>query len=413
MSAPQSAAAHVDTPRKGVCAPRGFQAGAAAAHIRGDGDLQRLDVAVVRSDVPCQVAGVFTRNVVKAAPVVISQLSLRRPGVQAVVLNSGNANACTGAQGFKDALLMCKATGDACDLDPSQVLVCSTGVIGRPMPMDRVVGGIRAAAGALSAGGDAAVARAIMTTDTVPKEASTSFEAGGRRYTVGGMAKGAGMIHPDMATLLAVVTTDAPVAAGALQPLLARVADETFNCVTVDGDTSTNDTLLLLANGQGGGEVFLDGSAELAALEAAVLEVCDDLSEQLVADAEGATKHFRVEVQGAQTREQGRLAARTVAESPLVKTAIHGCDPNWGRIVAALGRSGAHFALDRLQVAIGGVPVFENGSPVVANTERIRAVFAQPRIDIAVQLGAGDFAAHAWGCDLSADYVRINADYTT
>lgn len=412
MTAPQGAALQTGA-RQGVCAPRGFQAGAAAAHVRNDGDAARLDVALVRSDVPCQVAGVFTRNVVKAAPVVISQLSLRRPGVQAVVLNSGNANACTGAQGFKDALLMCKAAGDACDLDPAQVLVCSTGVIGRPMPMERVVDGIRNAAQALSADGDAAAARAIMTTDTVPKEASTSFETGGRRYSVGGMAKGAGMIHPDMATLLAVVTTDAPVAPGVLQPLLGRAADETFNCVTVDGDTSTNDTVLLLANGQGGGDAFTEGSAELAALEAAVLHVCDDLAEQLVADAEGATKHFRVVVHGAGSRDAARAAARTVAGSPLVKTAIHGCDPNWGRIVAAVGRSGAQFALDRLHVAIGGVPVFENGSPVVANTERIRAVFAQPRIEIEVDLGAGEFEAHAWGCDLSADYVRINADYTT
>jgi glutamate N-acetyltransferase / amino-acid N-acetyltransferase len=412
VSAQQSAALHTGT-RAGVCAPRGFHAGAAAAHVRDDGDAGRLDVAVVRSDGPCQVAGVFTRNVVKAAPVVISQLSLRRPGVQAVVLNSGNANACTGAQGFRDALQMCKAAGDACDLDPAQVLVCSTGVIGRPMPMDRVVEGIRQAARALSPDGDAAAARAIMTTDTVPKEASAEFEAGGRRYTVGGMAKGAGMIHPDMATLLAVLTTDAPVAPGALQPLLSRVADETFNCVTVDGDTSTNDTVLLLANGSGGGEPFAEGSAELEALEAAVLRVCDDLGEQLVADAEGATKHFRVGVHGAESRDAARAAARTVAGSPLVKTAIHGSDPNWGRIVAALGRSGAHFALDRLQVAIGGVPVFENGSPVVANTERIRTVFDRSRIEIEVQLGAGEFEAHAWGCDLSADYVRINADYTT
>jgi glutamate N-acetyltransferase/amino-acid N-acetyltransferase len=399
--------------RQGVCAPRGFVAGAAAAHIRNDGDAQRLDVAVLRSETPCQVAGVFTRNLVKAAPVVISQLGIRRPGVQAVVLNSGNANACTGAQGFKDALLMSKMAGDACDLDPSQVLVCSTGVIGRPMPMDRVVGGIRAAVAALSPDGDADAARAIMTTDTVAKQASVVFDAGGRRYTVGGMAKGAGMIHPDMATLIAVLTTDAPVAAGALQPLLSRVTDETFNCVTVDGDTSTNDTVLLLANGQGGGDAFAEGSGELVALETAVLQVCDSLSEQLVADAEGATKHFLVSVQGAQSREHARLAARTVAGSPLVKTAIHGSDPNWGRIVAALGRSGATFALDRLHVLIGDVPVFDGGAPVVANTERIRSVFAQPRIEIQVQLGAGEYEGHAWGCDLSADYVRINADYTT
>ena len=399
--------------RQGVCAPRGFQAGTAAAHVRNDGDAARLDVALVRSDRPCQAAGVFTRNRVKAAPVVISQLSLRRPGIQAVVLNSGNANACTGAQGFKDALQMCKAAGDAADLDPAQVLVCSTGVIGRPMPMDRVVSGIRAAAQALSPDGDAAAARAIMTTDTVPKESSTTFEVEGLRYSVGGMAKGSGMIHPDMATLLCVVTTDAPVAPGTLQPLLQRVADSTFNCVTVDGDTSTNDTLLLLANGEAGGEPFGEGSGALAALETAVLEVCDALAEQVVADAEGATKYFRVGVTGAHALDEARVAARTVAGSPLVKTAIHGCDPNWGRIVAALGRSGAQFSLDRLRVDIGGVTVFENGSPVVANTERIREVFAQRSIEIAVALGAGDFEGHAWGCDLSADYVRINADYTT
>jgi glutamate N-acetyltransferase/amino-acid N-acetyltransferase len=388
-------------------------AGAAAAGVRGDGDAQRLDVAVVRSEVPCQAAGVFTRNTVKAAPVVISQLSLRRAGIQAVVLNSGNANACTGAQGFRDALQMCKAAGDACDLDPAQVLVCSTGVIGRPMPMERVVAGIRVACEGLSGEGDGAAAQAIMTTDTVPKQAAVEFEAGGRRYAVGGMAKGAGMIHPDMATLLAVVTTDAPAAPGVLQPLLQRVADSTFNCVTVDGDTSTNDTVLLLANGTGGGEPFGEGSAELAALEAGVLQVCDDLAEQLVADAEGATKYFRVSVTGALAGEQARVAARTVAGSALVKTAIHGSDPNWGRIVAALGRSGAQFSLDRLRVAIGDVVVFENGAPVVAATEKVREVFARSRIEITVALGAGELEGHAWGCDLSAEYVHINADYTT
>jgi len=288
-------------------------------------------------------------------------------------------------------------------------------VIGRPMPMDRVVAGIRAACDSLGGDGDNghAAARAIMTTDTVPKEASAEFEAAGRRYTVGGMAKGSGMIHPDMATLLSVVTTDAPVAPGTLQPLLQRVADQTFNCVTVDGDTSTNDTLLLLANGQAGGASVTEGSPELAALEAAVLSVCDSLAEQVVADAEGATKYFRVSVHSAADREQARAAARTVAGSPLVKTAIHGSDPNWGRIVAALGRSGAQFALDRLHVAIGGVVVFENGAPLVANTERIREIFARPRIEIEVSLGAGEFEAHAWGCDLTAEYVHINADYTT
>jgi glutamate N-acetyltransferase/amino-acid N-acetyltransferase len=227
------------------------------------------------------------------------------------------------------------------------------------------------------------------------------------------MAKGSGMIHPDMATLLAVITTDAPVEAVALQTLLRRVADETFNCVTVDGDTSTNDTLLLLANGAAGGEVLVDDTPGIAALETAVLEVCDSLAEQVVADGEGATKHFRVLVRGAATAEEARAAARTVAGSPLVKAAIHGGDPNWGRIVAAVGRSGAGFTLDRCSVRIGDVTVFADGRPGNADLERVRAVFSRARIDIDIELGAGDAEGHAWGCDLTAEYVHINADYTT
>jgi glutamate N-acetyltransferase/amino-acid N-acetyltransferase len=397
----------------GVCAPSGFVAGAAAADIRDHGGDGRLDVAIVRSERPCQAAGVFTRNLVKAAPVVISQLTLRQGRVQAVLFNSGNANACTGVQGFRDALAMCKAAGDACDLDPAQILVCSTGVIGRPMPMPRVLGGVRAAAAALGPEAGDGVARAIMTTDTVPKQAVRRLEIGGRAVVVGGVAKGSGMIHPDMATLLALVTTDAPVADGVLQPLLRRVTDQTFNCVTVDGDTSTNDSLLMLANGAAGGEPVTEAGVGLAALETAVLDVCDELAEMIAADGEGATRHFRVEVRGAATVEQARLAARTVAGSPLVKTAIHGCDPNWGRIVAAVGRSGAEFVLDRCRVAIGGIPVFVGGAPVDADLEAIRCIFGGRRVDLDIDLGAGGAGGHAWGCDLSDGYVRINADYTT
>ena len=400
--------------RAGVCAPMGFRGGAAAAGIRGDGDGTRTDIAVIRSDVPAAAAGVFTRNTVKAAPVVISQLTLRRgTPISAIVVNAGNANACTGAQGFRDALVMCTTAGDALDLDPSDVLVCSTGVIGRPMPMERVVRGIRAAALSMSpaAGGD--VARAIMTTDTVAKVAAATFSVGGVTYTVGGTAKGAGMLHPDMATLLAFLTTDAPVDATVLQPALSRVTDSTFNCVTVDGDTSTNDSCILLANGAAGGAMFMEGSSAAATFENALLQVCDSLAEQLVADAEGATRHFRVAVNGAVDADQARIAARVVAQSPLVKTAIHGGDPNWGRIVAALGRSGATFTLDRCRVAIGGLVVFDRGAPEPVDAERIRVALSHPRLDIDVALGAGDGTGHAWGCDLSADYVRINADYTT
>jgi glutamate N-acetyltransferase/amino-acid N-acetyltransferase len=398
----------------GVCAPLGFRAGVAAAGIRLDGNETRTDIAVLRSDIPATAAGVFTRNTVKAAPVVISQLTLRRGApISAVVVNAGNANACTGAQGFRDALVMCTTTGDTLDLDPSDVLVCSTGVIGRPMPMDRVTRGIRAAALAMSrdSGGD--LARAIMTTDTIPKVAVATFSAGGILYTVGGSAKGAGMLHPDMATLLAFLTTDAPIESAVLQPALSRVTDSTFNCVSVDGDTSTNDTCILLANGAAGGETFVEGSSSATAFETALLEVCDSLAEQLVADAEGATRHFRVAVHGAADADQARVAARIVAASPLVKTAIHGGDPNWGRIVAALGRSGAIFTLDRCRVAIGGLVVFDRGAPETVDPERIRVALSQPRLDIAIDLGAGDGDGHAWGCDLSADYVRINADYTT
>ncbi|MHB8489435.1 MAG: bifunctional glutamate N-acetyltransferase/amino-acid acetyltransferase ArgJ [Candidatus Dormibacteria bacterium] len=400
--------------RAGVCAPIGFRGGVAAAGIRGDGEGTRTDVAVIRSDMPAAAAGVFTRNTVKAAPVVISQLTLRRgTPVSAIVVNAGNANACTGAQGFRDALVMCTTAGDVLDLDPSDVLVCSTGVIGRPMPMDRVVRGIRAAALSMSAAAGGDVARAIMTTDTVAKVAEATFTAGGVTYTVGGTAKGAGMLHPDMATLLAFITTDAPVDAAALQPVLSRVTDSTFNCVTVDGDTSTNDSCILLANGAAGGAAFAEGSSAAAALESALLHVCDSLAEQLVADAEGATRHFRVAVNGAVDGDQARVAARVIAQSPLVKTAVHGGDPNWGRIVAALGRSGATFTLDRCRVAICGIVVFDRGAPEAVDAESIRAALSQPRLDIDIDLGAGEGTGHAWGCDLSADYVRINADYTT
>ncbi len=398
----------------GVCVPLGFRAGTGAADIRGSGDLRRQDVAVVASELPCAAAGVFTRNLVKAAPVVISQLTLRRgTPVFAVVLNAGNANACTGAQGLRDALRMCSLTADALARDPAEVVVCSTGVIGRPLPMDRVAEGIARAARGLSRQAGEASARAIMTTDTVPKVASATFTAHGVEHRVGGMAKGAGMIHPDMATLLAVVTSDAAVAPVDLHGLLAEVVDSSFNTLTVDGDTSTNDTLLVLANGGAGGPQLVPGEPGFDALRDAVQAVCGQLAEQIVADAEGATRHFRVTVRGAAAPAEARLAARAVAVSPLVKTAIHGADPNWGRIIMALGHSGARFTLDRCRVAIAGITVFERGAPTEVALEGIAAALREPRSEIEIDLGAGEGSGHAWGCDLTAEYVRINAEYTT
>jgi glutamate N-acetyltransferase/amino-acid N-acetyltransferase len=400
--------------RTGVCAPLGFSAAAAAGGIRGDGDLDRLDVALIASEQPCVAAGVFTRNLVKAAPVVISQLTLRRgTSIRAVIANSGNANACTGPQGFRDALRMATATADCIDADPSEVLVCSTGVIGHAMPMERVQTAVRSAAATLSATGGHQAALAIMTTDTVTKEASVTVDVGGRTCTVGGMAKGAGMIHPDMATLLAFLTTDATVDRDTLGSMLTDVCSRTFNCLSIDGDTSTNDTLLLLANGAAGAPAVTPGSADHTALLGAVESVCTSLVEQLAADAEGASKAICVRVSGAVDGAQARAAARTVVLSSLVKTAVHGADPNWGRIVAALGRSGASFSLDRCSVAVGGVEVFSSGQPAAADLDAVRAVFTRPRIDIDVRLGDGGGSGRAWGCDLSAEYVHINADYTT
>jgi glutamate N-acetyltransferase/amino-acid N-acetyltransferase len=398
----------------GICAPRGFRAGTAAAGIRGDGDMSRDDIMVVMSDRPCAGAGVFTRNLVKAAPVVISQLTLRRgTPIHAVVANAGNANACTGAQGLRDALRMCALAAGALGRDPVEVLVCSTGVIGRPLPMERVSEGLRAAARSLSRDAGEAAARAIMTTDTVPKTAGAVFTVDGAEHRVGGMAKGAGMIHPDMATLLAVVTTDADVAAPDLQSLLGEVAASSFNSITVDGDTSTNDTLFALANGAAGGPALRPGDAGFAALRQAFLGVCESLAEQVIADAEGATKHFRVSVSGGRDDAEAHLAARTVAVSPLVKTAMHGADPNWGRIVMALGRSGARFSLDRVRVAIAGITVFERGAPIDTDLSAVVDALRQPQSEIDVDLGAGEGRGHAWGCDLTAGYVRINAEYTT
>jgi glutamate N-acetyltransferase/amino-acid N-acetyltransferase len=398
----------------GVCAALGFRAGAAAAGIREDGDDERLDVAIVHSTLPCNAAGVFTRNTVKAAPVVISQLTLKRnKPVHAVLLNAGNANCCTGPQGFRDALLMCNTAAEALELDPAEVLVCSTGVIGRPLPMQRMVRGIKTASMSLSRDASDQAARAIMTTDRRPKSAASSFALGRHSYIVGGIAKGAGMIHPDMATMLCVLTTDAPVQRDVLQATLRAAVDDTFNVVTIDGDSSTNDTVLLLANASAGGDEIGTASPLLASFENCVREVCDSLAQQIAADGEGATKHFKVAISGAVDSSEGRLAARAVAGSTLVKTAFHGCDPNWGRIVAALGRSGASFTLDRCRVAIGGITVFANGAPAEADLNALRSLLSKASVVVDIDLGAGEAAGQAWGCDLSPEYVRINAEYTT
>ena len=404
----------------GLTAPRGWRAGVAACGIKaftaGASALpsdQRDDLTVVASDTPCDAGGVFTTNRVKSASVVIDQLHLKNNRLQAMVVCSGNANACTGAQGFRDALQMAKLTSDRLDLEPSQVLVGTTGVIGRYLPMEAVKKGIWEACRSLSTDAGEAAARAIMTTDTVPKTHAVEFDLGGVPVRVGGMAKGSGMIHPNMATMLSFVTTDAVVAPGWVGSIVKQVADRSFNQVTVDGDSSTNDTFLILANGAAGNPEVVQGTPEAAALEAAILEVARELARSIARDGEGATKLMTVRVSGAPDDQQARLAARSVASSNLVKAAIHGGDPNWGRIVCALGYSGSDLAIDRLQVDIAGLTVFAAGAGQEVDLNAVRQAFEQPEIEIRAELGLGPGAAEAFGCDLSAEYVRINADYTT
>jgi glutamate N-acetyltransferase/amino-acid N-acetyltransferase len=399
---------------------RGFRAGTAACGIKaftaGASAMptgQRDDLCVIHSAFPCDVGGVFTTNKIKSASVVIDQLHLQHNRVQALTINSGNANACTGAQGFKDALLMAKLSADRLDLDPDQVLVSSTGVIGRPLPMSAIKVGIAEACGNLSHEAGPAAARAIMTTDTVPKTRQLAINVAGTEVRVGGMCKGSGMIHPNMATMLAYITTDAAVEPGLMSGLVKSIADRSFNQVTVDGDSSTNDTFLILANGAARNGVIRAGSVEAEQLEAALLEVARELARSIARDGEGATKLITVKVRGAASGGDARTAARAVASSSLVKSAVHGGDPNWGRVVCALGYSGAELALDRLHLSVGGLVVFERGSGVDVDLAAVRRAFEQPEIEIVATLGLADGDADAWGCDLSEEYVRINADYTT
>jgi len=403
-----------------VTFPQGYKAGTAACGIKaftaGASAIptgQKDDLCVIYSSLPCDAGGVFTTNKVKSASVVIDQLHLQHNRVQALTVISGNANACTGAQGFKDALLMAKLSADRLDLDPDQVLVGTTGVIGRNLPMDAIKPGIAAACSRLSHEGGAAAARAIMTTDLVPKTAELELDLGGTTIRIGGMCKGSGMIHPNMATMLAYLTTDAAVEAGLMGKLAKSIADRSFNQVTVDGDSSTNDTFLMLANGAAGNDPIRAGSPEAKRLEMALVEVARQLARAIARDGEGATKLITVKVVDAVSDAEARTAARAVAASSLVKTAVHGGDPNWGRIVCALGYSGAELALDKLHLTVGGEVVFARGAGVDVDLTAVRHAFEQPEIEIVATLGLADGRAEAWGCDLSEEYVRINADYTT
>jgi len=390
----------------GVTSAQGFVASGVHCGIKP----QRKDLALVFSRVPAAAAGVFTTNKVKAAPVLVDMERIRSGQGRAVVLNSGNANACTGEPGIRDAREMAHLTAERLEIPEDLVYVCSTGPIGIPLPMDAIRRGIPEAVRLLGPDGTAA-AEAILTTDTVSKTAAVQVTIGGQVVTVGGMSKGAGMIHPSMATTLTVLTTDALAAQSTLQAALRRAADQSFNRVTVDGDQSTNDTILLFANGEAGvPEISAPGEA-LDALQAALNAVTLTLAKAVVRDGEGATKLIEVSVAGAASDEDAQRAAFAVGNSPLVKTALHGAAPNWGRIMAAIGYSGAEMHPDRVTVQIGPVVVAERGV-LAGGPERLEQAgehLAGRDVRVVVDLGLGRGEASVWTCDLSEEYVKENA----
>jgi glutamate N-acetyltransferase/amino-acid N-acetyltransferase len=395
------------TEGRGVTYAHGFRAGAAKAGVK-HGRPERLDVALIVSERPCVAAAVFTTNQVIAAPCIVTRAHVGRGPLRAIVVNSGNANACTGEQGERDAIAMAEAAAALIGCSPYEIAVASTGVIGQRLPVERIAAVLPAIA--LTEAGWDDTSRAMMTTDTRPKVSEREVHLTAGTVRVGGIAKGAGMIHPNMATLLAFVTTDAAVESADLRRIVSHAADTTFNAISVDGDTSTNDTLLVLANGASG---VAPRGADLAAFEEGIHTVCAELARMIVADGEGATKVFEVRVRGAASAADARLAARTITNSNLVRTAVHGGDPNWGRVLAAAGRSGARVDDRRASVRIGDLFVYRDGAPLVVADADVRALFAADTVEIEVTLGLGDGHAVAWGCDLSAEYVRINAEYMT
>jgi glutamate N-acetyltransferase/amino-acid N-acetyltransferase len=395
----------------GVTAPRGFQS--AALHCGIKAAAGALDLTVIAADRQAAAAGIFTTNLAQAAPVLVSKRHLERSkGVaRAIVVNSGCANACTGVQGMADAEAMAAEVAAGLGCGPEEILVASTGVIGVNLKMDKIVTGIRTAVPALTRGAGSQAARAIMTTDPFPKEHAVTVQTDRGAFVVGGTAKGSGMIEPNMATMLGFLTTDAQVAPALLQRALRESARDTFNAITVDGDGSTNDSLFVMASGASG--VRIDEDSYPALLQG-LLAVSRDLALGIVRGGEGATKLISVTVRDALTRDDARQVARTIANSPLVKTAVHGADPNWGRIVAAAGRAGVTFDVNRATVHVGGILLFENGLPHDHAAPQAGEHMKQKDVQIEVSLGTGGGAgATIWTCDLSAEYVRINGEYRT
>ncbi len=399
----------------GVTAPLGFMAASHAAGIKYQG---REDMALVYSEVPCKAAGVFTTNVVKAAPVLWDKQVVDNSGyVRGVVVNSGIANACTGEEGMKICKITAKTLADKAGDKPENVLVASTGVIGMQVPLDKIVCGTEALFEKKEKGPEAATAaaRAIMTTDTCKKEIAVELEVGGKTARIGGMCKGSGMIHPNMCTMLAFLTTDIAIEKQLLQEALSEVVQDTFNMITVDGDTSTNDTLLVLANGLAGNEPITEKGEDYKKVVDALFYICEVLAKTMAADGEGATKLFEAKVVNAKTKEDARTLSRAIVASNLSKAAIYGCDANFGRFLCAMGYSGASFDQNDVELFFeskeGRLQVFDKGTPLSFDEEEAKKIMGADAVTVFVDMHEGNMEATAWGCDLTYDYVKINADY--
>jgi len=399
----------------GVTAAKGFEAAGVAAEIKYKG---RTDMAMIYSQMPCQVAGTFTTNVAKAAPVTWDQKVVKESDfAQVIIVNSGIANACTGAEGYG----YCKDTADKASkvlgIPADAVLLGSTGVIGKQLPIDRIKTGVdklaEAKADTIDAG--TAAAKAIMTTDTCEKEIAVAIEVGGKTVTIGGMAKGSGMIHPNMCTMLSFITTDAVIAKSALQKALSDDVNDTYNMISVDGDTSTNDTVLVMANGMAENIEIVEGTEDYNTFAKALHEVNEYLAKKIAGDGEGATALFEVNIVGAETKEQAKMLAKAIACSNLTKAAIAGHDANWGRIICAMGYSGAQFDPEKVDLffesSAGKIQIAENGVAVDYSEEKATEILSQPVVVATADVKMGSEKATAWGCDLTHGYIEINADY--
>lgn len=397
--------------KAGVTYPKGFQAAGVKAGIKKSGNL---DLALIYTEKEAAVAGVFTQNAVAAAPVLVSKEVVKAGKAHAIIANAGCANACTGEQGIADAKAMAAITAEQLGCGPQEVIVGSTGVIGVNMPMEKIKSGIGEVVKALAADGSENAGKAIITTDTYSKACATEIELdSGCKVRFGAIAKGSGMIQPNMATMLCYITTDAAIVPGLLQEALSEIVETTFNMISVDGDMSTNDMVIVMANGAAGNPVIKEKNGDYCKFYDALKEICTGLAKRIAADGEGATKFLTINVKGTKSFADAKTVAMSIAKSPLVKTAFFGEDPNWGRVICAVGYAGVPMVPEKTVVRFGGIPVYANGVGAKFDEEKLRGVMAEHDIVIDVEMGLGEAEATVWSCDFSYEYVKINGEYHT